>query len=86
MANENFTIEQEAPDNIFIRDIGPWDQHRTVTNDAEWVVETLAKDHALGDRRLFYLDSEGQIDELLHSAGRFTGFKAGHEGINLKGY
>ena len=86
MANANFTIEQETPDFIFILDNGPWDQHRTITNDAEFVVETLARDHALGDRRLFYKDSEGQIDELLHTAGRFKGFSPGHKGINLKGY
>ena len=85
MANANFTIEHETPDYIFIFDSGPWDQHRTITNDAEYVVETLAKDHALGNRRLIYKDSEGQIDELLHTAGRFTDFKAGHEGINLEG-
>jgi hypothetical protein len=51
MAHAAFTIEKETPDYIFILDIGPWDQHRTVTNDAENVVETLAKDHALGSRR-----------------------------------
>jgi hypothetical protein len=83
MAHAAFTIEKEMPDYIFILDTGPWDQHRTITNDPEWVIETLANDHALGDRRLFYKDSEGQIDELLHAAGRFTGYKAGHEGIHL---
>ena len=84
MANANFTIEQETPEYIFIHDVGPWDQHRTITNDAEWVIETLAKDHALEGRRLFYRDSEGQIDELKHAAGRFAGFSPGHEGFNLR--
>jgi hypothetical protein len=26
---------------LVIRDVGPWDQHKTVTNDAEWVVRNL---------------------------------------------
>ena len=83
MNRANFTIEKETPEYIFILDIGPWDQHPTVTNNAEGVVETLAKENALGDRRLFYQDSEGQIDELLHAAGKFNGFAPGHSGIDL---
>jgi hypothetical protein len=29
------------------------------------------------------MDTEGLIDELLHKGGRFTGFKQGHEGVEL---
>jgi hypothetical protein len=85
MRDAAFIIEQETPEYIFILGVGPWDKHLTVTNAAESVIETLAKDHVLGDYRVFYRDSEGQIDELLHTSGKFIGFKAGHEGINLQG-
>jgi len=85
MNHAAFRIEQEALEYILIRDIGPWDKHPTVTNDAESIVETLARGCSLGSRRLFYIDSEGQIDELLHTTGKFAGFKAGHEGVSLEG-
>jgi hypothetical protein len=61
---------------VLIEDIGPWDQHLTVTNDAEGVIERL---YASGElkrfQRLFYYDSEGDISELVISAdGVFQGF------------
>lgn len=60
---------------ITIEDAGPWDKYATVTNDAEGVVERLAAAKLLPEgRRLFYIDSEGERGELLHSRGRFTGF------------
>jgi hypothetical protein len=61
MNHAECSIEAETPDYIFIMDTG---HTRTITNDAAFVVETLAK-----ERRLFYQDSEEQIDELLHDGG-----------------
>jgi hypothetical protein len=75
-----FTIEKETPDYIFIIDTGH-EHTSTVTNDAERVIATLHSDHALGNRRVFYKDSEGQIDELQHSGAMFAVFKPGHSGI-----
>ena len=67
---------QEAP--VVIEDVGPWDQHPTITNDAEWVVEQLVNQGRLPTgRRLFYIDSDGQKDELLVKDGRFAGFAPG---------
>ena len=63
---------------LVIQDVGPWDRHLTITNDAEWVVEQLVADDQLPPgRRLFYIDSEGQKDELLVKDGRFAGFARG---------
>lgn len=63
---------------LVIRDLGPWDIHPTVTNDAENVVAELAEEGMLWDgRRLFYYDSEGRLDELLVRDGRFAGFASG---------
>jgi len=58
---------------LLIKDLGPWDQHKTVTNDAAHVVEELAS--RLGGRWLYYLDSDGQLDQILVQDGRFAGFK-----------
>lgn len=63
---------------LVIRDIGPWDRYRTVTNDAEAVVEALVKAGRLPEgRRLLYFDSEGDLDEIIVKNGKFAGFKAG---------
>ena len=45
---------------------------RSVTNDAENVVEYLYS--VYGNRRIFYIDSDGVLDELRHKNGNFVGF------------
>lgn len=57
---------------LVIQDLGEWQHCPTVTNDAEWVVEQVAR--LLNGRRLEYIDSEGQRDQLLVADGRFAGF------------
>jgi hypothetical protein len=57
---------------LVIEDTGPWDQHLTITNGAEQVVDSLAP--KLEGRRLFYFDSQGDIDEILVHEGGFLGF------------
>lgn len=84
MATAEFSIEAETPEYVFITDTGHA-HTRTVTNDAEAVIETLAKDHALGDRRVFYRDSSGEIDELTHNGARFLDFAPSHAGVSLPG-
>lgn len=71
----NYDIITDAPDYLLIQDIGPWDQYKTITNTAETVVEELAD--KLGDRKLYYVDSEGITDQLLVLDGKFNGFKFG---------
>jgi hypothetical protein len=72
---------EETADYIYIRDVGG--NYRSVTNDAEKVIEKLTTENNLGNRRVFYMDTEGQIDELVHKGNRFTGFKHGHERFEL---
>ena len=60
---------------LVIRDLGPWDRHMTVTNDAENVVAELVSEGLLPlGRLLHYYDSDGQLDQLLVKDGRFVGF------------
>jgi hypothetical protein len=75
MNHANFSIVGEGTDRLLIRDEGPWDKHPSITNDAEWVVEELAC--RLFGRRLFYIDSDSQTDELVVKDGRFAGFRPG---------
>jgi hypothetical protein len=73
----------ETTEFIYIKDIG-FDKGRfSVTNDAEFVVAELHENFNLGNRRIFYMDSEGNVDELLHRSGVFSGFRAGYEGHEL---
>lgn len=60
---------------LVIRDIGPWEDHLTITNDAENVVIGLAA--TLNGRRLYYYDSDGERTELVCEGNppRFSGFR-----------
>lgn len=59
---------------LVIRDVGPWDAFPTVTNAAEAVVVELRRRGMLPTgRRLFYYDSEGVLDEIVHDAVRGDG-------------
>ncbi len=62
-------------DCIVIRDVGHAHGRMTVTNDAETVVFDLGLPAGC---RLFYYDSSGDLDELVHDGhGIFIGFAAG---------
>ena len=72
MGKANYNIVEETNELVCIRDLGPWDTYQTVTNAAEEVVKELAE--YLNGRRLLYIDSENQKDELLHKDNKFIGF------------
>jgi len=75
MRHANYRVVIEDAKRLVIQDVGPWDVYPTVTNDAEWVVESLAG--KLAGRRLFYIDSENEMDELVVKDGQFGGFLFG---------
>ena len=63
---------------LVIKDVGPHDKYPTITNDAEAVVwELVARKELTPGRRLFYIDSEGNKDEILIKDGKFAGFALG---------
>ncbi len=67
---------QEDP--LVIQDCGDHSRVPTITNDAEAVVRDLIATRQLpAGRRLFYVDSEGQRDEILIEDGQFVGFAPG---------
>jgi len=76
-----FAIEQDTDEYMYIKDIGR--NGKTLTNDAAAVCMNLFKFHNLGNRRLIYKDSAGDIDEMQHEAGVFIKFLPGHKGIEL---
>ena len=49
----------------------------SVTNDAEAVVAEIARGQNVGavsGPRIFYIDSQGRLDEMEHNLGSFKGF------------
>ena len=75
----NYSIERQTPDYILIRDEGPWDFYQSVTNAAESTVAGLID--ALHGRHLYYIDTDGRIDELKIEDGKFAGFAPGPKGM-----
>ena len=66
---------------VLIKDVGPWDKFLTVTNAAESVIQELWANGILHFQpRLFYVDTDEQIDELRYSIdgkkAYFTGYGA----------
>lgn len=59
---------------VFLRDLNG---NVSVTNDAEWVVRKLITEgHLQGKERLYYLDSEHEMTELLYNVEQgFIGYK-----------
>lgn len=47
----------------------------SVTNAADYTVESLAQVYDLSNRRIVYQDTMGRFDELRHADGKFTGFR-----------
>ncbi len=79
-----FRIEDEKENYIFIKDTGNHHNCITVTNDVEWVLsELFSLCENAENKRIFYMDSEGSIDEIVHNGKAFISFKAGHAGVTL---
>lgn len=73
MRKANYELVAQDEKHVLIKDVGPWDEHLTVTNGAEQVVAELFP--MLKGRRLEYIDSEGHCAVLLVSKdGKFAGF------------
>lgn len=78
MRTANFAVVVSTDESLTIKDLGPWNQFPSVTNDAENVVAILmARGLLKPGQRLLYYDSYGVLDELLVKDGKFAGFAPG---------
>ena len=69
----NFTVIQNGPGAVVLRDHCLSKQTMSITNDAENVTEWVHKNY--GNKQVFYFDTEGVLTELKHNGkGMFTGF------------
>lgn len=83
MDKPNFEVIGVETGIVLVRDLGPWDQHNTITNDPQSVIDDLV--HYLSDRRLFYVDSIGAVDEIeLNTDASFRRFIFGDHSFVLE--
>lgn len=77
MRRSNYIIKADVDGfPLVIQDVGPWDQYVSVTNNVENVVKELFDRGLLSrDRPLYYVDSEGSMDEILIEDKQFIGFR-----------
>lgn len=78
MSRSRYNIVKDEPGKpLYIEDVGG-PSNMSVTNDAETVVKALVGSEILTPgRKLYYFDSEGQLDEILIKDGKFAGFAPG---------
>lgn len=75
MARAKYSIDSTDNGALTIRDLC---LGTSITNDAEAVVAELHRSGVLAGRRLYYFDTMGQLDELVHDGqGGFKGFAPG---------
>lgn len=73
-----YDILEDSDDNILIVDQSELYGCMSVTNAAELVIEDLFKRGLLSaGKRVYYEDTMGEVDELCHENGKFTGFAPG---------
>jgi len=60
----------DHPALVILEDLGPHDQHMTITNDADQIVLLLASQ--LGRRKLYYLDSDKVLTQILVKDGKMA--------------
>ena len=71
-----FVILQSTLDYLYIKDVS--ETEKNITTDPQTVLWHVYKHNALGNRRLFYRDTLGNISEIKHHHGIFQNFAAGH--------
>lgn len=81
MRRARYMIVRENDHGVLICDLGPWDQHPTVTNAAEQVVAELLP--MIRGRRLYYFDSNGELTELVIRNGRLLSYAPGRPPSDL---
>jgi hypothetical protein len=76
MRRPNYTVLTSRKDFLILQDVGPWDQFPTITNGAEQVVKECHEDAGRRGKRILYVDSEGELSELVHDfQGKFVDFR-----------
>jgi hypothetical protein len=77
-----FTVVENTKKYILLKDEAITTGTMSITNDAEDVVDFLFENNLIGpSTRIFYIDTDDRVDELLHAYGKFDGFKFGYDSL-----
>lgn len=72
----NFKILFRLKSAVVLRDNGPWEEHLTITNDIENVVQKLVESgDLLPGKQIHYYASDGKFTKALVKDGKFAGFR-----------
>lgn len=83
MIKSSFNILEHTDNYVLISDNALIKETMSITNDAENVVEHLHKQLNLKNKDLYYIDTDGRVDLLVHdNNGKFINFKAGYDSID----
>lgn len=73
-----YEVRRDESDAIWIEDLSNSVGCMSVTNAAEEVIQDLIANGLLSPgKRVYYTDTDGNIDELCHNGVAFTGFAPG---------
>jgi hypothetical protein len=78
-----FKVIEQTDEYILIKDECIKHECMSITNDAEAVVEYLLKNYSVRNKKIYYIDTAEQVDELEHNNEKFIGFKPGYEDIHI---
>ena len=67
----NFEIVESTEHHIILKDVGPWDEFKTITNGVEEVLRSIAMMLIANTchRALYYIDSEGECTQIHYAIG-----------------
>lgn len=84
MLRAHFEVIKHTNNYILIEDLANTSGTMTVTNDAEEVISRLIDSGYVNySTRVFYIDTEGRVDELEHNGKEFIGFKNGYDNLQI---
>lgn len=80
----NFEILNIKDNFILLQDLlyNSKDSYTSVTNDAKNVVKFIVEKYNAENKQIFYIDTDGRVDELLHDGSKFIGFRFGYNNID----
>jgi len=70
-----FVLRQSTPKFLYVKDVS--ETEKNITTDTQTVLSHIYKYNALGNRRLFYKDTEDKYNEILHENGVLIGIEVG---------
>ncbi len=79
MNRPHYTVIASSENVLLIKDNCELFECMSITNGAEIVIQELHEEFNCKDARIFYIDTENKVDELLHDGnGKFLAFKPGN--------